>query len=150
MIRDRWLWRQCQPTWHIYKYGDIKITKEKAELDIFSIIISVTVSYHNSDKRYALTIDRDLVLLLYHGGRGKEGKPIKLTNSMGIYHIKPFATVQIEYNLSQRVKAKPLIEREAYCKLINKGDAWISTHSHYLSGNLKRVGSNKFVAKIKD
>jgi hypothetical protein len=87
-------------------------------------------------------------MLLYHKGRGKERKPIVLGDVREVNFIKPLGSVRIEYCFQQRVMAKPLVEDNVNCKFVDRGDARISTHSHQISGKLKRMGSNKFVTKL--
>jgi hypothetical protein len=150
MIKGWWWWRQCQPTWQIVKHGDIRITKKSGtEISDFYIEVPVTINYFNRDRRCDLKIDRTPLLLLHHMGRGKEGSPFELhDHSRGIHLIKPFDSHQIDYLFNLRVEIEPQLKEKADCKVVDKGDAWISTHSHYLSGNLKRKGESGFVAKV--
>ena len=147
-----WWWRQQRPTWQIEEYGKITVTTRKGiERDDFFIEIPIKVVYENRNARYILKIDRSPVLLLYHEGKGMEGAPFKLqTDLIGIHSIRPLSPHSIDYLLSTRVYAKPKLGTVALCKLVEVGDAQIMTHSHYLSGSIKRKGSNKFWATVQE
>ena len=66
----------------------------------------------------------------------------------GIWHIAPLGDYPMALEFELMVATKPKLDNKAKYKIKDDGDAELSTHSHHLSGGLKRIGRDSYEANV--
>ena len=90
---------------------------------------------------------------MHHAGKGWEKRPyilygqfINLDENRLV--ISPKTSVPVEYICEIKILAQPQVRDTVTCRLYNFSDASIRTDSVFLSGSMKRIGGNRFKAKV--